>query len=220
MKKIQLIAFFSLWAVVAVAQTQTVGEPPLFYHSLALDDRIDELYNKRFFNDSLFREGELRTLKSLFTTELGYRFDQVEQTIEVKTSTGKQIYLEPKDVVYCILFFEDHTAVFMPVTFPNKKNMILVQVLYKTSTLQLYRNIQKKIVNFEPIKDYRYYIRKDNKGPLKEIEINEKSLINELPTKRSRITQFFNGKKKEDLTLSKLIHLMGELDKTDKVEID
>lgn len=218
MKKIQLMAFFSLWTVVAIAQTQTAGEPPLYYHSLALDDRIEELYNKRFFNDSLFREGELRTRKSLFTTELGYRFDQVEQTIEVKTKSGKQIYLEAKDVVYCKLFFEDHTAVFMPVTLPKQKNLTLVQVIYKTATLQLYRNIQKKIVNYEPIKDYRYYIRKDDKEPLKEIEINEKSLINELPTKRSRITQFFKGKKKADLTLSNIIHLMGELDKTNNVE--
>lgn len=218
MKKIQLVAFFSLWAVVAVAQTQPVGEPPLFYHSMALDDRIEELYNKRFFNDSLFREGELRTRKSLFTTELAYRFDQVEQTIEVKTESGKQVYLEAKDVVYCKLFFEDHTAVFMPITLPKQKDLTLVQVIYKTPTLQLYRNIQKKIVNFEPIKDYRYYLRKDNKGLLKEIEINEKSLINELPTKRSRIAQFFKGKKKEDLTLSSLVHLMGQLDEKENVE--
>ncbi len=218
MKKIQLLAFFSLWAVVAAAQTQTVGEPPLYYHSLALDDRVEELYNKRFFNDSIFRQGELRTQKSLFTTELGYRYDQVEKTIEVKTESGKQIYLEAKDVVYCKLFFEDHTAVFMPVTLPKQKDLTLVQVLYKTSTLQLYRNIQKKIVNFEPIKDYRYYIRKDNHSSLKEIEMNEKSLINVLPTKRSRITQFFKGKKREELTLSKVVSLMGELDKTNNVE--
>ncbi len=218
MKKMQLMVFFSLWAVVVVAQTQPAGEPPLYYHSLALDDRIEELYNKRFFIDSLFREGELRTRKSLFTTELGYRFDQVEQTIEVKTESGKQIYLAAKDILYCKLFFEDHTVVFMPITLPKQKNLTLVQVIYKTPTLQLYRNIQKKIVNYEPIKDYRYYLRKGNEDSLKEVEINEKSLINELPKKRSRITQFFKGKKKEDLTLSNLVQLMGELDEKDNVE--
>lgn len=218
MKKIQLIAFFSLWAVVAAAQTQPPGEPPLYYHSMALEDRIEELYIQRFFNDSLFREGELRTQKDLFTTQLGYRFDQVEQTIEVKTPTGKRIYLEPNDVVYCKLFFENQTVVFMPVTLPKKQSLTLVQVIYTTPTLQLYRDIRKELVNFEPKKDYRYYIRKGNKGHLKEVEINEKSLINALPEKRNRIAQFFKGKKKEDLTLSKVMHLMGELDDKNKEE--
>jgi hypothetical protein len=218
MKKNQLFVLFFLGTVVAVAQTQDISGPPstLFYHSMAQDARIEELFNKRFFNDSLFRQGELRTRKALFTTELGYRFDQVEQTIEVKTTTGKQLYLEPKDVLYCKLFFEDHTVVFMPVPLPKKKNLTLVQVVYKTPSLQLYRDIRKKIINSEPEKDYRYYIRKDNKESLKEVEINEKSLVNILPHKRSRITKFFKGKKKEDMTLSQVVHLMGELDEANK----
>ncbi len=222
MKKNQLLAFFSLWAVVAFAQTQAIGESPtpLFFHSMAHDDRVEELFKERFFNDSLFREGELRTRKGLFTTDLGYRFDQVEQTIEVKTATGKQLYLEPKDVLYCKLLFEDYTVVFMPVTLPKKKNLTLVQVVYKTPTLQLYRDIHKKMLHYGLEKDYRYYFQKDNKGHLKEVEINEKSLINALPEKRNRIAQFFKGKKKEDLTLSKVMHLMGELDDKNKEEIE
>lgn len=220
MKKNQLLAFFSLWAVVTFAQTQAIGESPtpLFFHSMAYDDRVEELFNQRFFNDSIFREGELRTRKGLFTTELGYRFDQVEQTVEVKTATGKQLYLEPKDVLYCKLFFKEYTAIFMPVTLPKKKNLTLVQVVYKTPTLQMYRDIHKKMLHYGLEKDYHYYIRKDNKGHLKEVEINEKSLIKVLPDKRSRITKFFKGKNKEDLTLSKVVHLMGELDDKHKEE--
>lgn len=220
MKKIQLFALLSFGVVLADAQTQAFGEPTsnVFYHSMAQEARMEELFNKRFFNDSTFRQGELRTRKGLFTTELGYRFDQVEQTIEVKTATGKQIYLEPKDVLYCKLFFDDHTVVFMPVILPKQKNLTLVQVVYKTPTLQLYRDIHKKMLHYGPEKDYRYYIRKDNTSSLKEVEINEKSLVNVLPHKQSRIAHFFKVNKKADVTLNQVVQLMGELDKTNKVE--
>ena len=222
MKKIQFFALFSFWATLAAAQfqTQSIGDSPstFFYHSMAQETRAEELINKRFFNDSVFQQGELRTRKGLFATELGYRFDQVEQTIEVKMATGKQLYLQPKDVLYCKLFLEDYTAVFMPVTLPEKKDLTLVQVVYRTPTLQLYRDIRKKMLHYGLEKDYHYYYRMDNKAILKEIEMNEKSLVSVLPHKRSRITQFFKGKKKADMTLSQVVHLMGELDKTNVVE--
>ena len=169
----------------------------------------------------------MRTRKSLFTKELSYRFDQLERSIEVKTESGKQIYLDPKTVLYCKLYFEEHTVIFMPIILPKQKELTFVQVIYKTPTLQLYRDISKKvyrkIISYrnadyvdEVKNDYHYYLRKNDTDPLTEVDIDAKSFSKALPEKRNRIMSLFKGKKKQDLTVSKLVHIMGELDASNK----
>lgn len=230
MKKQLFLAFFACWAYISQAQNLMPGSigninyvptgAPFNYSWLHSHETDISLIENRFFNDSIFRQGELRTRKGLYTTQLGYRFDQVAKMLQVKMEDGKQIYLETKDILYCKLYFEDHTAVFMPVTLPKQKKLTLVQVVYKTPTLQLYRDIQKKAYQpecrncpYETANDYHYYLRKSNNAPLTEVDIDEKSFIKVLPEKKNRITSLFKRKAKEDLTVSKVVHIMGELDK-------
>lgn len=232
MKKQFFLAFFACWTYISQAQNLMPGSigninynptptaAPFNYSWLHSHETDISLIENRFFNDSIFRQGELRTRKGLYTTQLGYRFDQVAKMLQVKMEDGKQIYLETKDILYCKLYFEDHTAVFMPVTLPKQKKLTLVQVVYKTPTLQLYRDIQKKAYQpecrncpYETANDYHYYFRKSNNAPLTEVDIDEKSFIKVLPEKKNRITSLFKGKAKEDLTVSKVVHIMGELDK-------
>ena len=237
MKKRIFLAFFILGTISLSAQTSQKGfdltqlpsqqnEALEFYNKSQLEKIPISVGEARFLKDSLFREGELRTHKGLFTTQLSYRFDQIERTIEVKLEDGKRMYLDAKDVVYCKLFFEDHTAVFMPIILPKDKELTLAQVVYRTPTLQLYRDIRKTVtrkVQFrttdfvdEVKNDYHYYFRKNSKASLVEVEINAKSFIKVLPDKQNRITYLFKGKKKESLTMSKLVYIMGELDKSNK----
>jgi hypothetical protein len=226
MKKQLILAFWILTTLHASAQTGSeaplVSQAPFDYDTYVKrleEDAHSKTMDKRFLKDSLFRQGELRTRKGLFTTELVYRFDQVLQMVEVKMEDNKQMYLETKDVLYCKIHFEDHTAVFMPVILPKQKKLTLVQVVYKTPTLQLYRDIHKKVYAhcvgcaYTVDNDYQYYLRKNDKAPLKEVDIDEKSFIKVLPEKKNRITSVFKGKHKEDLTVSKVVHIMGELDK-------
>ena len=183
---------------------------------------------ERFFRDTAFHQGELRTRKGLFTNELGYRYDQIEEAMEVKLENGKRMYLYDKDILYCKLFFDKHTAVFMPVILPNDNQTTLVEVIYKTPTLQLYRNLHK--INtagasyigqtdvVDKTKDnYQYYLRKSDKALLNEIKITAKSFINMLPNKRHYIVELFKAEEgKGKLSLAKLSEMMKKLDEKEE----
>jgi hypothetical protein len=183
---------------------------------------------ERFFRDTAFHQGELRTRKGLFTNELGYRYDQIEGAIEIKLENGKRMYLYDKDILYCKLFFDKHTAVFMPVILPNDNQTTLVEVIYKTPTLQLYRNLHK--INMAGASyigqtdvvdkakdDYQYYFRKGDKESAKEISITAKSFINMLPNKRHYIVELFKAEEgKGKLSLAKLSEMMKKLDEKEE----
>ena len=183
---------------------------------------------ERFFKDTAFHQGELRTRKGLFTNELGYRYDQIEGAMEVKLENGKRMYLYDKDILYCKLFFDKHTAVFMPVVLPNDNQTTLVEVIYKTPTLQLYRNLHKintvgasytgqtDVVD-KAKDDYHYYFRKGDKEVVKEISITAKSFINMLPNKRHYILELFKAEEgKGKLSLAKLSEMMKKLDEKEE----
>jgi hypothetical protein len=176
----------------------------------------------RYFKNDAFQEGELRTRKGLFTNELRYRFDQFLGEIEVKiVESGKLMSLNEEAVLYCKIFFEGNTAVFMPVVLPDDAKPTLVQVVYKTPTLQVYRDVRKtdkrlytssKYVD-DINNDYHYYVRKNDKSPVTQVTITAKSFINQLPNKRHTVQELFKAEEgKGKLTLPKLCAMMKKLD--------
>lgn len=178
---------------------------------------------KRFFRDTVFHQGELRTRKGIIGEEISFRYDQIVGAMEVKLENGKRMYLIDKDILYCKIFFDDHTAVFLPVVLPNEKLPILVEVIYKTPTLQLYRNLHKieeagatytgNVDIVDNRRDnYAYYFRKGDKEKLHKININAKSFINMLPNKRHYILELFKEVGKDKLTIAKLTDMMNKLD--------
>jgi hypothetical protein len=204
-------------------------------------DTIDNKFyasemEERFFGGSEFREGELRTRKGLFTTDLSYRFDQLEGTIEVKKQDGTTLLLNEKDILYCKIFYGKTMHTFMPVALPKEKKLTLLHVIYKTPTLQLYRHIHKVIqpyhqssqygnpistgeITTELRNNYRYYIRKGDKDLLQEVNINAKSFIKALPEKEKIITRLFKESKvRGNLTVSAICKMMGKLDKKVQTE--
>jgi hypothetical protein len=197
------------------------------------DESVIKQLEDRYFGDSEFRQGELRTRKGLFTTELSYRFDQLASTVEVLKQDGTTMYLYEKDILYCKIYYGKDVHTFMPVTLPNDNKLTLLQVIYKTPTLQLYRHIRKMVktplyqyanplrnteLTVELKNDYRYYIRKSDKDPLKEVAITAKSFAKALPEKEKTIVRLFKeAKKRDDLKVSDICKMMGKLDK--KAEI-
>ena len=141
----------------------------------------------------------------------------------------KQVYLYERDIEYLKLFIEGKTVLFVPINIPNGRKLTMVQVIYKSPTMELYRDSRKYIfrvksenldgyssekVYDEIRKDYRYYFRKNNSGAFKEVKLTAKSLAAQLPQKRSQIVQLFRkGQTKGGLTISKLTEIMIELDK-------
>jgi hypothetical protein len=231
-------------------KAQNIGSPSSVSNSFSWvsgngnQSNNDTIYNSansgelenRFLGGSAFREGELRTRKGLITTELSYRFDQLAGTVEVKKQDGTTMHLNEKDILYCKIFYGKDVHTFMPVALPNEKQLTLLQVIYKTPTLQLYRHI-RKIVKFQrdsysysnpsgnneltvDLKnDYSYYIRKGDKELLQEVSITTKSFIKALPEKEKTIIRLFNeAKKRDNLTVSTICKMMGKLDKKAEIE--
>ena len=194
------------------------------------DGRMIEMEGERYFNDSVYRAGELQTLKYLYTTGLSFRFDQIERTVQVRfDSSGKQTFLYEKDIEYCTMFIDGKTVTFEPVPVPNGRKLTMVQQIYKSPTMQLYRDIRKFIfrvkneyndgyssneVRDEIRKDYRYFFRKGKSGPFKEVKIDAKSFIEIMPQKKTQINQLFRaGAKGAGMNVTKLAQIMTELDK-------
>ncbi len=193
------------------------------------DIRDIGLEGERYFNDSTYRTGELKMVNGHYTTELVYRFDQIERTIQVRMENGKEMFLREKDVEYFKLYIEDKTFVFVPASVPNGRKLTLLQVIYKSPTMQLYRDSRKYIfrvknefndgyssneVHDEIRKDYRYFLRTGESGPFKEVKIDARSFIEVLPQKKSQINQLFKAKQSKGIvSVSRLTQIMAQLDK-------
>jgi hypothetical protein len=193
------------------------------------DIRNISLVGERYFFDSLYHPGEMKTKNQLYTTELMYRFDQLEGTIQIKLNDGKQMLVAENDLIYCKLFIETDTILFKPSSLPNGKKRTVIQVIYDSPTMQLYRDSRKYISRVKSTsidgygssetydeirKNYRYFFRKNQKGPFIEVKADSKSFINLMPEKRVQITQLFRaGQSKGGLNITKLTQIMTELDK-------
>ncbi len=195
----------------------------------AYDGRRIDLVGEVYLNDTLYHEGELKTIKRLYTSELQYRFNQVERTVQVKLADGKQMYINEKDIVYCKIVIEGKTITLVPAKIPNGRRLTVVQALYRSPNMQLFRDARKFIfrvksndidgyssekVYDEVRKDYRYYLRIGDSGEFTEVKTTAKSFAQAFPEKRKQIELLFKAaKKKEGLTVTKLSDIMAQLDK-------
>ncbi|MBL7817925.1 MAG: hypothetical protein JNL70_23150 [Saprospiraceae bacterium] len=202
-----------------------------FQYINPMDLRNIELEGERYFYDSLYRPGELKTKTNFFANELTYRFDQIERTVQVKLDNGKQMFLTESNIDYFKLFIDDKLVTFEPQSVPNGRKLTMLQIIYKSPTLQLYRDVRKYIfrvksdnndgygsnqVYDEIRKDYRYFFRKGDKGAFKELKIDAKSMIAAMPSKKAQINQFFRlNQSKGGMNVTKLAQLMAELDKSE-----
>lgn len=227
MKKQTFLTFFSFIALYSFAQAGFMDNSKSYVTAGNIDN--SSLGNS-FFIDSTFRNGEAQIKGEIYTTEFKYRYDQVHDRMQARFPSGKAFYLSNLDIAYCKIFYRNDTILFIPLSVSQTQPLSLFQVIYKTATMQLYRDVHKKVRFTRTHKneynpsfsndfsalvdhDYHYYIRKNENEPFKEVDITAKSFIKALPEKRNQITHFFKGKKKTDITMSKLMRFMAELDK-------
>ncbi len=186
-----------------------------------------ETKGSRFFNDEKYVQGELTTIDSVYKKDLTYRYDQILRVLQVKFPDGKEILLDPRDILSFKLFIENKTFLFERTKLPNGTHEFL-QVIYNSPTLRLVRDARKttkRINTFDPYtsaptgkydqveNDYRYYIAFDNIDILRRIEVSRKAFANLFPQKAAKISQLFGVKEfRNDLTVSKLSELMRLLD--------
>jgi hypothetical protein len=239
MKKILTTAFFFnvvglLMAQVVAPKTNDgrvnlVTEGDRFQYINPFDNRTVAMQGTKYFLDSIYRPGELRTQKGLYTSELLYRFDQTERMVQVKTQSGKELYLNEYDVLDFKMFIGDRVVHFVPAAVPNGRKLTLLQVVYQSPTLQLLRDSRKYVLRVksdnldgyssdivfdEARKDYRYFMNVGTGIAFQEVKISPKSFVKMMPQKKSLITRLFKaGQAKEGLTLTKVAGIMKELDK-------
>ena len=204
-----------------------------FQYVNPFDERLVNVRGTRFFFDSIYHSGELQTAKALYTTELQYRFDQIERMVQVKLDNGKELFLNENDVIYFKMLIGDKEVYFIPAAVPNGRKSTLLQVIYKSPTLQLLRDCRKYIFRVksdnidgysseeiydEIRKDYRYFLNKGDNMVFTEVKINAKSFAKVMPDKKGQIAKLFKaGQAKDGLTITKLAAILKELDKKDDV---
>jgi hypothetical protein len=177
-----------------------------------------------FFPDSLYHKGELKTLKHTYTSELLYRFNQLEGTVQAKLEDGTEMLVDINTITYFKLYLKEKVVVFLPAKVPNGKEITLLESIYRSPTMQLLRDTRKVLKRkYDPIEridfdetanEYTYYFNKGGlKSPFKEVNLTAKSLVKAMPEKKRVIEQFFKSAKNEDaIKLSQIQRLMKKLD--------
>jgi hypothetical protein len=237
MKKFYILLSIAFQTLVAAAQspdpisTGYLNMPTsqeAFRFINAYDGRNKQVVGEPYFYDSLYRAGELKTLKGLYRSQVKFRFNQIERTVQVQLADGKELLINEKEIIYCKLYIEDKTITLVPAPLANGRKLTLVQVIYQSPRIQLLRDIRKYLYRvksdnidgyssekvFDEVrKDYRYYLRKGDTGDFTEVKLNAKS-FGKVLQKHSQLKQLFkDGEKKDGLTISKLTEIMATLDK-------
>jgi hypothetical protein len=232
MKKECLFILAILWVNFLNAQS-TSAKIPLLNSYLSdgtllytFNDRYEGVEGNYFFYDTLYHRGELwLTNNRHYTNEYKYKFDQIEGSVQILYTDGKELLLDVNQVLSFAMFIDDKTVNFVKMPLANSDSKRLFQVIYWSSNIKFLRDIKKKVVRtklqapFSNHKivdkienDYHYYISKKDEL-LVEIKLNKKGIIKALPEKEKEIERLFKTKTyKNDLTVSKLAELMQKLD--------
>lgn len=185
------------------------------------------VHGMRYFADTLYHKGELKTSKNLYTSELQYRFDLFDGTIQVELESGEERLLVEEDIVYFKLFINNDVILFLPANVPNGKKITLLQVIYRSPTMQLLKDLKTyntvKYDNkqhhyyYEIHNDFHYYFNKGGRAPFTEVKLKAKSFVKVMPEKKSRIDHLFKSANNSgELTLTKLASIMKILDAKDE----
>lgn len=229
--KIKLIFLkIFIWNIVMAQEVinPAYGNVGRIYNVPSYNNLNVETKGSRFFNNENYVHGELKTAEdNIRTQDLTYRYDQIVRTLQVKYPDGREILVDPRDIVSFRLFIENKTFLFERTPLPDKSYEFL-QVIYSSPTLRLLRDARKKKTRINTIdpytsaptgkydqieNDYRYYLVFDNMNLLRPIEITKKSFANTIPHKAAKINQLFSMKEyRHDLSISKLSEMMRLLD--------
>jgi hypothetical protein len=192
---------------------------------ITFNERYDGIEGSRFFYDEEYHTGELwLTNNRHYTNQYKYKFDQLAGTVQVQQANGKEILINIEEILSFQMFIDDKSVTFFKTQLPNSESPAIVQIVYWSSNMTLFRDIKKKLVRqkessaysggkvFDKImSDYQYYFSKKD-APIIHIKPNKKGFIKALPDKEKEIERLFKTKKFDDLTVSKLADLMQKLD--------
>jgi hypothetical protein len=227
MKINNLFLFFVLTLGVLNAQNTSSNQGidnvqvPLFVNS----NQFESLEGIPYFYDDQFHKGEvILTYNRRYSKGYKYKFDQIRNTVLLQNPDGEEVLLEAKDILSFQLNIGDKTINFVKTNLPHIKEPTIVQVIYWSPKMRLFRDIKKKIIKNKEyfsysggevpskiINDYAYYFS-ENDEQLMFLRPNKKGFTKVLPKKKAEIERIFKTKAFDDLTVSRLVELMQKLD--------
>jgi hypothetical protein len=194
----------------------------------------DNLIGTRYLTDD-YLEGELWTTnKTHYTTELTYRFDEVDNAVQIKfKDSGKEVQLFNDKVAALQLNIKIKKITFLRIPEVDKENPNnLYQLIIFNEKYKVVKLAKKKLVVssnedqvFDPIKktteykeDYHYYIKVGDKD-YSEFKLSKKGLLKVFPRQTTKIEQVFKlpkySKKITDAIIIDIIESI-QTDKTTK----
>ena len=205
-------------------------EQTLMQFPSAIDaSNAKQIKGSRFY-DPEYRKGELWTSNGLHCTdELEYKFDEVENSVQVKTKSGKELLLDANSIDSFRLYMDDTTTIYYykaPVPEDRKRENKIFQVVYVGNKILLFKIPQKVLKNFnykgsfgdgrtlgEYISRNQYFIKAGNKS-LTSVKLNKKDLVNKIPFKKGELTELLEYVEfYEELTEKKVLEIIHKIDK-------
>ncbi len=204
-----------------IGRSQRPSTVPIF------DSRYEGVKGSRFTIED-YLAGEIwLTDGRHYTTELRYRFDEIENSIQVQYADGKELLLFNNYVTKLHLFNKDSTIIYRKDIIEGEKDIHkLHQVLFEGKNYSLIKLPTRKVVRIDeksaltigrlydqinPI--YHYYFKTVN-ALFKEIKLKKKDIIKVLPSQKGFLEKHFNTPQYDkDLNEKMLIYMFQEMDK-------
>ncbi len=179
----------------------------------------------RFFNNE-YEHGEV-ILKNgrKYGSELLYKFDEFENTVQVKLKNGKEVSLPSAEIEIFKLHFSSDTLIFFRSEVPNDKGKErLFLILYATNQYKLlklpskrFRTVNNKLPYasgeiYDEFKDDSKFFFKLGTGAFNEINLSKKALIKAIPSRKAVLQQFFEKPEYKDLNEWNIAELLQKID--------
>ena len=177
-----------------------------------------DIKGSRFFSETYY-EGELWTQKEThYGDELLYRFDGIENSVQIKyKDSGKEVLLFKENVKRLDLKINAQVITFVRVPgIDPKDDQKLYQVIYLSKNVKLVKLFRKKLLTktiesggFDPDKNETAYEDKSlyfikngyRNNAFEPFNLSQKGLIKAFPDKETKIKQVLaSGKYKKNLT--------------------
>jgi hypothetical protein len=208
------------------AQFDQIGKAPRPGTVPTFDTRYEGVLGSRFTVED-YNKGEIwLTDGHHYTTELTYRFDEIENCVQVKYPEGRELLLFNNYVQKCHIFNKDTILVFQKAHIEGEKDPHkLYQVLFEGKTYTLLKFPHRKVVRVDektaltigrlydqitPI--YHYYFKTGDKL-FKEIKLKKKDILKTLPSHKAVLEDLLKTPQYDsDLDDKKLILMFQKID--------
>ena len=154
-----------------------------------------------------------------------FKFDEEENSVQVKDKTGQETLVNAATIASCQLTIEGKSVFYLRATVPTDLNKIRTfQLLFGSNAYRAIKLPSKKLIpktkifhddpqQYEYISEHRYFLKK-GEGKFEEIKLKKNDLLKAFPEKKATLTKLFNTPQyKERLTEALLAKLLGELEK-------